>query len=213
MTTTKRINYKQIGMIACAVVVVIMIIAAVAIFGSDSNPERVLKKYLNASDYRTTMKYMAFDLDTVYKEICASNGIPEKEFSNWLYNEMGARSVKELYELEAAKYLEYLEDRVGNNVKFSYNINDSHYFNSRDRARQIDQLKGMFRQVRVDASNFIPFDKISEMMEFEIEITVSGSDEEMTVIGKVIMVKIGRNWRVLDDSDVSDKLYGNALFY
>jgi len=177
---------------------------------SGTNPDSVLKNYLKASvdyDLNTVLKYSAYDIDALFMEICHMRGISQKEFYEELYDEMGAKSITELFEIAAKEMKEYMQDHYaniyGSNYDITFEIIDSRPLRKSDMEDEIDSLRYWFdrRDFDFDINKVIRIDKIEEMVRYTVDMCVRGHlGEDTERNDDIIMVKIGNDWRVWENN-------------
>jgi len=200
-STTKKHSNKMIGLIACLVLVLGVAIVIFFIF-SPGNPERILERYIEAGitgNFRTISRYSVIDFDTLASEMHESQGMSAREFSDALYEEFGVTSVEELFADMLEEEAAGIERQFGSDFRISVEIIDSFSVSRRERENIISELEWIFDQLGMDISNIISLDGSIEMVEYEVEITISGRRDEDTVSMSVIMIRANRSWRVLDE--------------
>ena len=205
VTTTKKISHKKIVLIACAVVAALVIITAIAINSVRNNPERIVIKYIDATykgDFRTISKYSAIDVDFFAKAISTIEGLTENEYMDELYNAYGARNKQEFYKKKAEEKIQYLEKQYGRNPRFSFDVIDSSLIQGSDRVYILEDIEDLFSWYDLYISDYIQLDQFGEMLELDIEMTISGQYDKETDYFSIVMVKIDGNWRVLDMDDI-----------
>jgi len=198
-------NNKTLGIIGAAVALLILIIVAIsAIAGGDRNMDRVLERYLEATfdgNFRRLNRYSAIGFDSFFDQIRDEAGLSQREFRDILDDEFGVRSVSELIEVFAQDEREWLERRLGGNIRQSFTITESTTIRGRQMRERIEALELSLERMGIEPGNVIRTDRINEWIDLRVEITVTGRDDSITHTERITMVRIGRNWRVLDDVD------------
>ena len=198
----KKLNNKSIGVIACAVALVVVIIVAINIFSVGNNPKKILKNYMTASlsqDFNTITKYSAYDFNNLIKEMYTSQGLTEKEFLRELEKQTGFKSIKDIFNNLSKEAVTELKKEFGSNYKVSFEIIDSSPLKKSDITSSIDNLSSFFDRNDYNGSKIIKLDRITEMVEYDIEVTIKGNKDEDTANITFVMVKVGGKWRVFDD--------------
>ena len=195
------LSRKNIAIIACAVILLGVIIGIITFFSSD-NPQTILARYARASfngDFQTASRYSAFDIDNLVREMHTSVGLSESEFNDQMYDVLGVRGIEELFRDMAEEEVSQLEREFGSDFRVFIEIIDYFTLTRREIADKISALERLFDRMGIDGSNIIRLDGITEMVEYQIEVTIRGRRSEDVESLSIIMVRIGRNWRVLDD--------------
>ena len=197
-------------MVACAAVLLVVIIGAVFIFAGGNNPETILKRYLigaMSQDFNALTKYSAYDFDNLIKEVYTAEGLTEKEFNQRLYSELKVKNLKELFDEKAREALIDLRKQYGSDYKTSFEIIDSSPVKQSEITNKIASLQSFFERNDYDGSKIIRLDKITEMIECEVEAAIKGSKDEDIDYIKIIMVKIAGKWRILDDINQFTRMF------
>jgi len=202
--STKTPSHKKVGLIACAAVLIMVIGVGLIIFGGNS-PESILTRYVEAmfeGNFNRMSRYSAIDISRMVSDVVIEDaGISEREFRESLYDLAGVRTIEELLQQDMERERERLERDLGRNLRVSVDIIDSLTVRGIEMRERISSLESILERVGidVDAGRVIRLDRINEMIDFEIEITVAGRDDEMVDFARFTMVRIGRDWRVLED--------------
>jgi len=200
----KKISNTHIGMIACGLVALIIIVIGISIFGGRS-AESVLRRYLTATanlDFNRALRYTIIDMDDVTNAIMQEMGMTQREFNQELYDDFGVRSMRALFDMIADELREEMRDEFGRNPRINIEVYDSHELRRSDREAVIDRMERDFRWMGIELDDVVRVDRIREMIEFEVDLTISGGGNSMTQPHTVIMVRVGRNWRVWDGTDM-----------
>lgn len=196
-----KLDNKKIGIIACGVALLLLIIGAFAVF-SGNGPQAVLKKYMSSSirgDYGKAQKYSAYDVDNLVKEIYTAEGMSKKEFYNKLKENEDVKSLKALYSKYGKLMNEQFIIEYGSNYKVKTKITDSEKISKEDMNIRIEALKKSIERRGWDYKKFIKLDKVKAMTEYEVVATIEGKKNQDEATVKFYMVKIGGKWLVLDD--------------
>jgi len=202
-TSTKaKISNKHIGMIACGVIVVVLAIVLVSMF-SGRGPERVLGRYISAMgdfDLQAMSRHSVFDIDTVVRQALAAEGMSTRDFNNLLYEMYGVRSLDALFSEVADAEREWLREDFGRNYRITHEIVDSFEFSSREMRDEIEDMEDFLnRRFGFGLDDFVRVDRINEMVEFVVDVTIRGSLDSDTERMDIIMVRVGREWLVWDE--------------
>ena len=199
---TKKVSNQHIGMIACGVVALIAVIVLISIFaGGGNNPERVLRRYMAAAmafDFNRSLRYSVFDLDDLINEAARVEGISVRELNNMIYEEEGVRNMRALLDMFADEARELLREEYGRNYRVTFDILDSFTLSQRERNSELDNIRRSLSWSGLDFDRLVDVDSIREMKVFTVEATISGNRSESTDKMDILMIRIGRNWRVLD---------------
>jgi len=201
---TKKISNAHIGMIACGIVALVILIIGISIFGGRS-AESVLRRYLTATanmDFNRALRYTIIDMDDVTNAIMQEMGMTQREFNQELYDDFGVRSMSALLDMVADELRDEMRDEFGRNPRVSIDIYDSFELRRSDRDAVIDRMERDLRWMGIELDDIVRVDRIREMIEFEVDLTISGSGNSLTHAHTVIMVRVGRNWRVWDGTDM-----------
>lgn len=175
-TPAKRKNNKRlVGIIAVALLVVLLVAVAVVFLGGRSY-QSVVKQYMNAT------------LKGDYEKIWS---LLPREMRETALDYWEAYGIDDISEIEALigdsvmESLERAEDEFGKNWKFSYEIVDEDDFSK----SEINTVKQAWEFMGIEDA------KINGGKSLEIELTISGKNgktEEDTIYLDVL--KIGRSW-------------------
>ena len=197
-------NHKKVGMIACAAVLLVVIIGVIAIFGGrGGSAEAVVIRYMEASlngDYRTVSRYMAFDMDTVMGAMFDAERLSEREFWDEMYEDIGVRNRREFFAHMADELDRELRNEFGRDYEMSFEVINDTPMRTSDKRRIIEELEFDLERWGYDVEDLIRLDRITEMAEYEIEMTISGRNDEVIETILITMVRIGGNWRVLGET-------------
>ena len=191
---------KLIGVIACAVVAVLVIVGAVSIFGSGEKPEVVVEKYLSASfnfNYDKLAKYSAMDMDAAMKAMMLSSSLSENDIAEKLMDEYGTTSIKKIFEgplKEQAQ--ESMIDQYGADYTFNIKVTGSSDLSKSDMSKQIESLRSSLES-SINPDKIIKLEKITVMCRVRGSATIEGSDGSDTQTFEMLCVKIGGKWKVL----------------
>jgi len=202
----KKIGNKIIGLVACGIILVGIIIVIFSFFSS-GNPERILERYVSAvvnGDFRTVSRYSAIDFDALFQEIHESQGMSAREFRDELQGEFGVSSVEDLMTDILEEATAHIEREFGSDFDVSVEVIDSFTLGRRDREVIIDDLEWIFDSLGIDGSSVINLDRSMEIVEYEVEIIISGSRNEDIDTIPLLMLRDGRRSRVLDDNFIQE---------
>ena len=206
-TATKKANHNLIGMVVCGVVLLIVILGARSLFFSGGY-ERALTRYLNATvngNYSRMNRYSAMDADRLISELLSAEGMSQREFNDLLNDEFGVRNLRGLFEYFAEENRGNLEQQLGRNVRHSFEILSTETFSAREMDDLIREIERDFESFGFSSRtirNIIPLNRINEVVEVRVRITATGRDDSTTYTEWFTMVRIGRNWRVLDGGEM-----------
>lgn len=198
---SKGANNKKIGLIASLILLVVVGVTGALFFSSGSGSEQVLERYVNAiiaSDFRQIDRYSVLNLDAFISEIRESQGLTEREFRDQLYEMTGMGSIQDLFDDISEEININLERQFGSDFEIIVEIMDTFPVTRRERESQINSIERLFEQMGIDGNRVINFAEITEMVEYEVDLLITGSRGEQVDTVNFYMVRIGRNWRVLD---------------
>jgi len=194
----KKFTNKHVGMIVCLLVAIVAILGLLALFsavsGRDSGPEgakRVLEQFLEAFrdvDIYSMSRYMAVDFEILMIDNLEAQDLSEAEINEMIREEFD--SLSELLDEE-------LRHEFGRNYRISFEILDYIELTQREVNFQIEQLEDEMSRMGFDPDYIEPLNQITEMIEFNVEIGIYGSQDEEWSTERIIVARIGRNWLVL----------------
>jgi len=202
MLYTKKPNSKKTGLVVCGAILLIVLIGVISMFSRGNNPERVLVNYVTAlfdGNFDRMSRYSAIDQEQLLVEIMAELGFSEREFRDILFEETGTRNLADFMRQDMEEMRRELEREFGRNLRFSFEVIDSNTIRAREMRDYIERLERDIERLGVNADRVIDLDRINEMVELRLEMTIRGRDDHDTDTIWFTMVRIGRNWRVLDD--------------
>jgi len=204
-TATKaKISNKHIGMIACGAIVLVLVIVLISVF-SGRGAESVLGRYVNAVgsfDMQAISRHSAFDMDAVIQQTMAAEGMTQREFNDLLFDMYGVRNLDALYRQMADEFRDELREEFGRNFRVTFDIVESFELSQREISQEIESVERTLSWgwTGLELSDLVRIDRINEMIEYTVDITISGSLGRDTERLTIIMVRIGRQWLVWDDS-------------
>ena len=181
VTNTKWSKPKKVGMIACVVAVLLVIVTIAA--GNANNPANVVEKYIKASttsDYETMLKYSAADI----------NSVPREYREYW----------ENMIAWSEGIMIEALQSEYGKNYRITTSGLKATRLSSSDMKKAISSYKYAF-DFYSDES-LVHWDKIKEMSIVSGKLTISGSKRKDTTSFEMYCVKIDGKWKVLGDPDL-----------
>lgn len=198
-------KHRTVGIAACAIVGVLIIVGVIAILNKSEKPEVVVEKYLNASmafDYDTINKYSAFDMGTVMEWELANYSTSEDEIREQLLDEYGMTDIKKIFQgpLKEKAY-ESLKSQYGADYIISVNIADTTELSKSEMNDQLDAYRDILDSEDVPASNLIDIDKIKGMCRVRGKLSIEGSKDEDSDAFELYCVKMGGKWKVFADPD------------
>ena len=177
----------------------ILIISLISCYGSGA--ESVLNKYLDALyglDFNKALPYCAYNFNGLWDEMRVSEGITEEEFMNTLFEYYGVKNMSEYLNYRQNETLIFLKEDLGGDFKITSKIINKYVLPGSDTADIIDDLMEEFDSLGLNIYSIIQADKITEMIEFDVELTFSGSNYTETYEDVFTCVKIDGKWYVLD---------------
>jgi len=206
--STGKTKNKLIGMITCGVVALVLVIGLIALF-SGRGPEAVLRRYIDALgtfDMQALSRHSAFDVDGTINLVLDANNITQREFNDMLYEMHGVRNMRDLHREIANEVTEQLREEFGRNYRISFDIIESFELSQREITQQIEQAERSIsrRLFGIALSDVVQLDNINEMIEYTVDLTISGSLGQETNSITIMMVRIGRQWLVWDYSILFD---------
>lgn len=176
---------KTVGMIAVAIIALVVIAGAFWLFGGRSY-KKTVKEYVNAQfnfSEDSVRKIVKLFPEGVWEQV-VDMGIEEDAFES---EEEAIETLEET--LEEAH--ESLEDYYGKGFKYSYQISDEKDLSKKD-----------IREIEEDWKDMdIKFEKeIKEGKELTIKVEVKSADGETTTDNEMDLqlIKIGRSWYLTD---------------
>ena len=197
----KKLGQKHIGIITCTTIALIVIGIVIYLF-SYSNPEKVLRSYAEGKvryEYDTMTKYCAYNLDALIIEEYRSNGLSKNEYDELYAKQRNTRNVKTLFAyLEAEEKMD-MEEKFGKNYQLAFEILSKDVLSKSAGEKKRNSVIDDFKYRDWDVLNVININGITEMVRYEVKITMYGELKEDSMKEEFILVKIGGKWRVLDD--------------
>jgi hypothetical protein len=197
----KKSKNKLIGFIACALVAVLVIVGAVAIFGRSEKPEIVVEKYLNASlefDFKEIEKYSAINIEAALTAALASSYLSESEIAERLMDEYGTTNIRKIYEGSLKEQAqENMRDEFGIDYTLTVKVSGTSDLSESEMNRQIESLRDSFEDSNINPDDLIKLNKIKDMCRVRGNVTIEGSDDEDTQTFELLCVKMDGKWKVL----------------
>ena len=172
----KRIQDKQVGMIAVAAFAAVVLLLAIALFGGRSYKSTV-KQFFNATfeaDAKTLMKLIP---DDVMDYALEESGYDKDEL-----NEM-IEDIEDDLQDEISSIKRYL----GDDWDVSYKILSTEDI----KGSSLKQIKKTYADIGV---------KVSAAKDVEVEMTIKAGETEMGNTITISLIKVGRSWYVDMDS-------------
>lgn len=177
----KKLQYKHIGMIACAVVVIIAILVGVT-FTRGGSAEQVTKKYMEALcdlDFKRMSKYSVIDIE----KILSLSLLFSSEYSD--------------QDAVAEKLKDKIKSEFGDDYKISVEVYDKTEISKEEISSAMDSITDVLSYADVDLSNVVDVSGIKEACYVGTEITISGELSTETQALQVLCIKKGGNWLVV----------------
>ncbi|MCL2372083.1 MAG: zinc-ribbon domain-containing protein [Defluviitaleaceae bacterium] len=205
-------SIKVLGAVGVAVAALILILVLV-FSGGGRNMERVMERYLVATyegNFRRINRYSAIDYDRMFSDF--TDNTSRREIRNIMDDEFGVRGIAEYFEIRAQD----MRDMLGldGNLSFYVEVVGSSTIRGREMRERVEALEWQLSLmgIDVDSGNVIRTDRINEWVEVRVAVTASGSSGEMSDIQRFEMLRVGRNWRILDNLTLLEVALISALF-
>jgi len=193
---------QLVGIAPIAIAVVLAAILIFTLFGGGS-AESVASGYAKAImslDFKKASRYSAYNTDKIWKEMMKEFDITEEDWNKALLDVMEVKNINALYDKLQKDAKEQLYDNYGKNYKTKIKITDTTVYEKDEIEDEIEWIRESFeRNTRLSFDKVIR-GKIKGIVEFEVEMTISGPDGEDTSTETVECVKIGGRWWVLDET-------------
>lgn len=166
----KKLNVKNIAMLAAGVVVVILVIVLLSsLFGGGY--KKAIDRYYDA---------------VYFGKKAAIENLAPKEVWDWIEDEYDVDKAEVVEYLQEASEdrIEVLEDEYGKNIKFSFKVTDKDTADKDDLKELRDELKEWD----------IPKKKVKKALEVEFDYTIKGKEDKDEDDSEVGVVKIGSKW-------------------
>ena len=161
---------KKVGMIAVAVLAVVIVVALFSLFGGRGY-ESTVKEYFNAT--------MDGDAKAVVNLI--PKKVMEKELKNEGYDEDEMDMFIEEGEKQLQDTLDSIEDAMGKDWKMTYEIKETEDVTG----RELKEIKDDYEGYDID---------VSEAKKVEVEMKVKAKENENSHTVRLHLIKIGRSW-------------------
>lgn len=177
----KKLQYKHIGIIACAIIAVIAILVGVKLTGGGS-AEKVTEKYMEALcdlDFNKMSKYSIIDIEEILN------------LTNLISSEYAAQDAIS-NQLKSA-----LKDQFGDDYKISVDIYDTTKISKSDLNSALDSITDDLSYGDVDLSSLVDVSGIKEACYVSAELTISGELDRESQAYQVLCVKKSGKWKVV----------------
>ena len=141
---------KLIPIAGIAVVAVVVIVILASVIGSSTGYKGVVKKFVNAVEKEDAAKIMSLLSDDEFED----EDFDEGDYEDAIADQIDA-------------FLDYWDDKVGGDPKFSFEITDADELSD----RKIDDLNEEFEEADIDI-------EVKKAVEVEVELTVKGDKKE-----------------------------------
>lgn len=170
----KRRQDKKVGMIAVAVVTVILLITAFALFGGRSY-KATIKQFVNAQ----------FDVDAEKLVKLIPDGVLDYTLEEEGFDDLD-EMIDELND-NIQDQIDYIERYLGTDWSVSYEITSVEKMPSKD----LEKLKKTYKKCDV---------KVSAAKTVELELTVKAGETENSSSMDISLIKVGNSWYIDVDS-------------
>jgi len=217
--TTGKYSHKLVGAIACAVVVVIVIVGAILIFGGSGKPDTVTEKYLSALfdfNYGELNKYSAINMDAAMQELFAY----DDSISQGIMDYYGTTNIKKLFEGPIkTQMIQGLKDQFGNNYSIRITVTDTTDLTKSQVNSMISDLRTSLEDSDIsNPDKIIKTSSIKAICRVSSTVTIKGSEDSDSQTINLYCAKMGGKWKVLDTENsyfaniLSRSLFGSLNF-
>ncbi|MCL2671341.1 MAG: hypothetical protein FWF10_04820 [Clostridiales bacterium] len=194
----KRLTFN---IIVCAVIILTIIIARIAIVPGGSNPEKVLMRFVKAAtngNMKSAFKDSVFmNADRYFESKRKSMGYTEHRF-NELLQEEGYKDLNDALQSFDKDNKEWLREDYGADYKITVAVSDERILSYAEaRVYANEQRSQLYRRHRVVLVDFIDTDEIAELREYSATVTIAGSAGQDSVSRLYYVARIGDRWFVL----------------
>jgi len=181
------------GVLALLIVLAVILIPIIT---ADTDPDAVAIGFVEASfagNFNRMNRYLAFDMETMLSEVAAAEGM---SLNRLLMDEFGFPTLQEFFSNAAAQNRIAFGDDFAPEVR----VMNSIPITEREMREILLDIEEDLLWEGIDPNRLLRFDRINEMRELDVEIRIIisafGINERSS--DTFLMVRIGRNWRILE---------------
>ena len=191
-------NKRMVILVGAAVALAVLVGALLLFVGGSGSPETATIRYLTALfhfDYEGMNRYSAIHFEKAVEEACRANGRSGQKLADMLHEEYGVKTAKALFTRQGRELTRNWQEEFGRDYKVTFRVTETAPLSGAEMWDAFEDLKRWYFK-SLDA--VVRPDKITEMVEIEVEASISGSLGADTDEITIMAVKIDGKWRVLD---------------
>ncbi|MCL2488927.1 MAG: hypothetical protein FWE80_09615 [Oscillospiraceae bacterium] len=205
----RKLDNRQIGIIVCSVILIAVVITGIWLFTTDS-PEAVLRQVITAGyqqDTNTIAHYTVYNFDHIVDDLCASASITAQDLSKILLEKEDVSTLRELYDKKKSEGIAALTARYGSAYTIAFDIINEAPLSAREFKNTLDIMESRITAGNFAAGNIVNRNSITQMVDYKVITTITGSRDSDTRTAVFTLAKIGGSWRLyMDYSDYMEML-------